>query len=527
MKQKVMAGILSVCMISGLAAGCGNSEPAQSTAGETSAASEVAGTEAAQNQSEFADDPAEIVVVYPTTYATPDLQMVEDAVNEITLDKINVMVDLQTFELGNYNDQINLMISSGEKLDAMPTFFFGSTEFTSMAAQKQLMPLDDLLEDYGQGILDTLPADYLETTRIEEEIVGVPVYKDNVNTTYFAMRTDILDKYGLTEQAQNIQSVDDMEAIFKVIEENEPNLVPVFVTKDTGILTWGGYMYDTIDNAMSYEPFWQEYIVGFDDAPENVQSVFHSEYYEKAVEKVHEWYEAGYVYKDSTTTELTNTTAIANNVAFSMVFSAEYGTVMDTVQNCGYDMTLVALSSQPITSQKIRQIDWVIPVTSTEPEAAMQFINLLYTDEQIVNLLDYGIEGVHYIKNEDGTISLPEGADPASMGYYGNMSFMIGNQYLSYVWDNYDPDTRQKSLEINNTARKSPNLGFTFDSSAYANEISAVTNVITEYSSSLVCGIADPATTLPEFREKLDNSGMSVLVDAVQEQLDAWVAQNK
>ena len=114
MKQKVMAGILSVCMISGLAAGCGNSEPAQSTAGETSAASEVAGTEAAQNQSEFADDPAEIVVVYPTTYATPDLQMVEDAVNEITLDKINVMVDLQTFELGNYNDQINLMISSGE-----------------------------------------------------------------------------------------------------------------------------------------------------------------------------------------------------------------------------------------------------------------------------------------------------------------------------------------------------------------------------------------------------------------------------
>ena len=314
---------------------------------------------------------------------------------------------------------------------------------------------------------------------------------------------------------------------FQVVYENEPDLVPIFVSKDSGILTWGYYMWDTIEDAITYEPYWQEYIVGFENDPSKAQSVFHSDYYEKAVSKVHDWYEAGYVYKDSTTTELTNTTAISDGIAFSMVFSAENATMMSTVQDCGYDMTVIPLSSQPITSQKIRQLDWVIPVTSTEPEAAMAFMNLLYTDEQIVNLINYGIEGVHYVKNDNGTISLPEGVEPASSGYYGNLSFLIGNQYLSYVWDTYDPNTRQESLEINKNAQMSPYLGFTFDSSDYANEISAVTNVITEYSSSLVCGIADPATTLPEFREKLDNSGMNVLVDAVQEQLDAWIAQNK
>ena len=210
-----------------------------------------------------------------------------------------------------------------------------------------------------------------------------------------------------------------------------------------------------------------------------------------------------------------------------MVFSAENGTVMSTVNDCGYDMTNVKLSSQPVTSQKVRQIDWVIPVTSTEPEAAMMFMNLLYTDEEIVNLLNYGVEGIHYVKNDDGTISLPEGVEPGSSGYYGNMSFLIGNQYLSYVWEGYDPNTRQESLEINENAEISPLIGFTFDSSDYANEISAVTGVILEYGPALTGGISDPDTVLPEFREKLDSSGMQVLVDAVQEQLDAWLAQNQ
>ena len=114
-----------------------------------------------------------------------------------------------------------------------------------------------------------------------------------------------------------------------------------------------------------------------------------------------------------------------------------------------------------------------------------------------------------------------------SVGYYGNLSFFIGNQYLSYVWDTYDPDTRAQSLEINENATYSPLIGFTFDSSDYANEISAVTNVVSEYNNTLVSGMADdPEALLEEFRERLDSSGMTTLVAGVQEQLDAWIAEN-
>ncbi len=535
MKGKITALILSVTLAAGCIAGCGQSEKNAQNKGDSSAPAqnEQSGDAAADDTGaspEDTEDIADIVVAYPMTLApqSDQLEAVEEALNAITESKIHTHVTLSPFDLGTYNEQLNLMISGSEKLDAMATFFYGSTEFTSMASQNQLMPLDDLLAEYGQGILETLPEQYMGTTKINGETLGVPVYKDNVTTVYLAMRTDVLEECGLTEQAQNIQSVDDIEAILQAVKDSGSSLVPMFVAKDLGILTQGMYLTGDLDDVIIYEPLYQEQIVAFPSAdPTKAQGQYYTDYYEDAVVKMHDWYTKDLLFKDSATTELTNTTAISSDTAFAIVFAAENATMMSTIQDCGHDMTVVPLAYQNVTSQKISQLDWVIPVTSSEPEAAMKFMNLLYTDADVVNLLNYGVEGVHYVKNDNGTISLPEGKDMNSVGYYGNASFLIGNQYLSYVWDNYDPDTRAQSLEINENATYSPLIGFTFDSSGYANEISAITNVVAEYSNLLVSGMADdPVATLADFRKKLDDSGMQTLIAGVQEQLDAWLSEN-
>ena len=62
-------------------------------------------------------------------------------------------------------------------------------------------------------------------------------------------------------------------------------------------------------------------------------------------------------------------------------------------QRCGYDMVMIKIYSQPVTTSNINQLDWVIPVTARQPEAAMKFMNLMYTNADVVNLLNYGIEG--------------------------------------------------------------------------------------------------------------------------------------
>ena len=42
----------------------------------------------------------------------------------------------------------------------------------------------------------------------------------------------------------------------------------------------------------------------------------------------------------------------------------------------------------------IQERMWAIPVTSEHPEKAMQFLNLLYSDDRVANLLSNGVENV-------------------------------------------------------------------------------------------------------------------------------------
>ena len=45
---------------------------------------------------------------------------------------------------------------------------------------------------------------------------------------------------------------------------------------------------------------------------------------------------------------------------------------------------------------------------SKNPERALMFMELCYQDEELYDLINYGLEGVTYIQNEDGTIGTPE-----------------------------------------------------------------------------------------------------------------------
>ena len=74
----------------------------------------------------------------------------------------------------------------------------------------------------------------------------------------------------------------------------------------------------------------------------------------------------------------------------------------------------------------------------------------------------------------------------------------------------------EKALE-----KKSVALGYTFDQTDYANEIAAVTSVMSQYLSSLEYGPLD--SYYEEFTSALDDAGMDTLIAANQEQLNAFL----
>ena len=66
--------------------------------------------------------------------------------------------------------------------------------------------------------------------------------------------------------------------------------------------------------------------------------------------------------------------------------------------------------------------------------------------------------------------------------------------------------------------------GFLYDYSDKEAEYTACQNIVEEYKKSLWVGAADVDTTLAEMTKRLKAAGMDDLIQAKQEQLDAWMS---
>ncbi len=471
----------------------------------------------------------EIIMMYPImgTITQTGAQGVEDAINAITEPEIGVHVSLNPIEIGSYAQQLNLMITSNEQLDVVATFPGGSATFSAMSSQNQLLPLDDLLDEYGTDIKDKL-GDLVNATTINGNIYSLTTYYNKAASTLVAMRTDLLEKYDLVEQAESATCMSDLEPIFDVILENEASISPIAAG-------YGGSLFSpqfvdmgaTADETVIYDSLGDNnslVAVDYSSGTPTVYNHYASDAYKRSCELAREWYEKGYVYKDSATTTDNSDTLMKSGTIFAMSYKGGVDSADAKRTSTGYDLTIVELNPIPISTGSCNSFTWGIPTTSRSPEAAMKFLNLMYANEEINNLLAWGVEGTDYQILEDGTADYVEGQDAASCQYH-TVDFLYGDNFAIYPWIGTSPDMRERQLEAMNNSKVSPYLGFALDTTTVQNEITAVSNVIEEYKAALESGTIDPATGLPKFIERLNESGAQKIVDEAQRQLDEWLAQ--
>lgn len=152
----------------------------------------------------------------------------------------------------------------------------------------------------------------------------------------------------------------------------------------------------------------------------------------------------------------------------------------------------------------------------------MQLINLLHSDSYLSNLLNFGIEDIHYKKVSEQVITQTESTSRYSPG----ASWMLGNQFLNYLWDTEDPHKWEQFKQFNEDAVISPGLGFVFDGDEVKSEVAAVVNVDKQYLIALESGSVDPAVVLPEYIKKLRIAGIDKIIEAKQQQFNAFLQKN-
>ncbi len=155
---------------------------------------------------------------------------------------------------------------------------------------------------------------------------------------------------------------------------------------------------------------------------------------------------------------------------------------------------------------------------SKNKDKAVEFLNLLNTDKYLRNLLNHGIEGIHYTRVNDNQIKLdPEKSNNYSVGYY-----TLGNLFITDVLDN-EPDTKWDEFrQFNEESENSPILGFKFDTAPVSNQLAAINNVIEEFRRVLYSGSVNIDEYLTKFNNKLKEQGLDKVIEEAQRQLDDW-----
>jgi ABC-type sugar transport system, periplasmic component len=460
------------------------------------------------------DKPYEIVYAYPTFENVPaDLQLVQDEINKITKEKINATVKLLPISNSAFTNQINLMLSGGEKLD----MFAMLGNYSTQVSRGALYPIGNIMEENAQGIIDVLGEDYYNATKVNGVSYGIPSIRDLAQDYGFVMRKDLVEKHNI--DLSQIRTFDDFEIIFKAIKDNEPGMFGAVNLSNGSILSTYA-IHDPLGNNLGVL-----LNNGLDDL--KVVNLFASEEYAHILHKLREWYLAGYLVKDAATSPEFNNVVVKSGKAAGWLSAMKPGFEAQESRNVGLEMAAARTTPPVAKTDTVTNVAIGVAATSQNPEKTLQFINLMYTDQEIINLIDWGIEGKHYVKvdGQDNMIKYPEGVTSDNVGYK-NYNWMHGNQFLSYVFEGDDPDVYKEMDEFNKSAAKSKALGFSFDGNALKNEIAACNAVLDQYRRVLESGTVDVDKTLPEFLKKLEDAGINKIIEEKQKQLDAWAAAN-
>lgn len=504
MKKKILSMLLAVSLVTAFISGCGSkSDSAKVTQSDN----------VVQEGSVLKDGKmTELLMVWPGANASPaQLQEVETAMNEIIAQSVDAKVKLQIIEWGAYSDQLNLMLSSGEKLD----LFFATDKINDMAGRGQLYPIEDLLGTYAKEAGDAMSR-YIDACYFGGHLYGLPSYRDLATQGGFVCRKDILEETGVTEA--DIKNWDDIEKLLIKVRELYPDMslmIPSNI-KNGCFANYTKGLFDIIAAGVGCR------IDDTDGKVEIINTYATDEYMEMA-EKAYEWNEKGYFMPDSTTVSATRFELIKADRGFGYYGNVSPGTVTQETVNSGKEMVSIPMGTRSLSTTTVNFCQWVLPAQCENPEKTLAVLNLLYSNTDFQNLFHYGIEGENYIvkDTEKGIAGYPEGVATENAGW-GNEMWLTGNASVGYAWETDPANVFEEYSEYNDTATLSPLYGFLYDTSNIKNEISAITNVTEKYKNIIEAGLVEPKATVEKFNEELEAAGINRLIEDMQKQADEW-----
>lgn len=535
--KKWLAIVLTLVLLLSVA-GCGttdkedtgsSSNTSESSTNNDSTATDTTSDNASAAEKAIADrkasgDVPTIVISFMNWAGSPaGVERIEGLMSAYTMDKLGVNVKLEIMDYASYSQSLTLMLSSGEQVDIFTPIAIGYTSAINKGYTLDLEE-DSLIQDYGSGILETMNEAYVQACRVGGILYGVPQQRDMaIGLGGYAIGAEYLDAIGFDYNAMYKEGdeiiytdVATIDTIFKQLHEKFPDLY-VFSPQEATLSQHNKY------DALGGDNF------GVLLDPENtlkVEDLWSSTMFKDFTQRMYDWNQAGYISKDALTDDTASTAQVKAGTAMAYATATKPGIRAQESGLCGRSMIIFQTGDDFLKSNAVSSMPWSINSGTEDPVAAMQVLNLLYTDEYMSNLLCWGEEGTEYKVTEDGHITFADGITAQNSEYYNNVNWLMPNQFIAHIWEGDDLAIWDKMEKFNAESVKSKALGFAFDTSSVATEYTALTNVYNEYGKLLIFGFMDPSVGIPEMVDKMKASGLDKYMEAKQAALDEWAKVN-
>ena len=553
MKKRTICLLLAMIMVLSIVlAGC--SKTAETPAAdETPATTEPAETTDNTETPEAPEETAEPALEQKTIQL-----MITGAGKQANSDKVwaafneqlqqyvpNTTVEFIDVPFDEYSEKFSQVLASGEGVDLAWTGWLINKP--QNIADGNLMPLDDLLAEYGQGIVDILGENVVEIHRnaADGKLYYLPSWQGLCGERRgWLVVTEIAELAGdtwiedteaaLNKWRNNYSGIEDFQA---VLDQATKYLA---AAKEAGKLgagintgrAFGWSMYNGMYSFLGVGG--AEIGITYCDGTFTVKDGVAGEHYKLYAKTMADWYKEGYIRSDIMSVDTSTLTTPKNGeiTDTTYVFSCDpYLTEADqeaAIADAGMDMTYLPIEENAYLILG-GDTSYAIPYCADEPERAMMVLNAIYSQPDLYNTLIYGIEGEDYTKNADGTITTSYvGASPTADDSYGIQRWIIGSCKNALINNGTDPNYYADLEALEETARVNPFLNFTFDRTNVEGICASILNVYYEYGPQLDNGVAGDnwEELYNNYMAARKDAGIEELVTEFQNQLNAYIEAN-
>ncbi|MBO9607136.1 MAG: extracellular solute-binding protein [Paenibacillaceae bacterium] len=452
------------------------------------------------------------VYVYAGAPANPSKAADLELVRKEIIAKSGIEIVPIIAPVSQYEEKLNLLLASNESPDLFP----GASDVYRIKGATQ--PITGLLDQYGSNIRKLWPKDWANAwpavSDDKGQIWGVPIIPALAEKTAM-IRTDWLKKVNLPMPT----TMDEFENVLKAFKEKDPagkgQTIPLLV--------------DLIGLNLGLSAGFMD--VGYGNWLDKDGKIKPAELhpgYKQFVAKMAEWYQKGYIYKETFTInwdrmkELIKQNRVAATALHVTVVTNPQAALQTTVPEAKYEVPPALKGSQG-NVRTMQGYSTLLSKTARDPQAAVKLLDWIHADIENYFLLMYGIKDKHW-RYIDQTNHIVE---RINQDYAGE--FLTGSSFAYTVqFSSSDPAVKPEIEYYNkyvanpatSKAEFTSGVSYKFDQKAIADKLpnrEDISRMINEEVTKFIMG-ARPMADYDKFVQDLYAAGLDKWIDVYTEQ---------